>query len=534
MTTSPVAEYAALETIDLVLFEELRVDIRSKWHPSGLAWIATEDMFQQNSTVDDESADGVEVAGQEPESYGALRPGGEPFSESLTISNVPCSVAKTAASCNQSFHLRTNMLQAVLKNVRDTYVKKKGQLEDQMANNKCRGAGLRRMVRFCNVADEDDYDVIADDIESVASSAEVIISFQTVDLKSFHCVQFRTPRIKGVGQHRRKSSNVVENLFIALKGLEEVRDKYNTADTTVTIIDSNSVFLCEIHKMAEVKAQCVASSASAPLERYKGQNVTLQRLGSRRCSRTRFSLIICLPSKAMFKPLHQTLGSAHVFKSAEGFSANDLQKSGRLQHSHIPLIDLRTSELAFFYPFISLPTPWTTDVGNIRAGKKFFLNCDILGDGAPRIQQRYQRQPCYQGPRPRVGEGVLGELRGIPGEQRIREWRPEGRIGQTWNRIQRRVSASVGERKAQRQLVLSRQSDELRNGENVVARAESSPKSCLLAWLSFVQRSASRIQDHSSEQLVDHGRQADRVIVANVVLVSPFVQQNSPASLPLR
>uniref|UniRef100_A0A183GGM3 HET domain-containing protein n=1 Tax=Heligmosomoides polygyrus TaxID=6339 RepID=A0A183GGM3_HELPZ len=92
----------------------------------------------------------------------------------------------------------------------------------------------------------------------------------------------------------------------------------------------------------------------------------------------------------------------------------------------------------------------------------------------------------------------------------------------------------VDERKAQRQLVLSRHFDELRNGVYIVDHAESSPKSRLLAWLSFVQRSADPIQDDSIKQLVDYGQQADRAIVANVVHVSLLVQQDGPAGLPLR
>ncbi|VDO85817.1 unnamed protein product, partial [Heligmosomoides polygyrus] len=47
------------------------------------------------------------------------------------------------------------------------------------------------------------------------------------------------------------------------------------------------------------------------------------------------------------------------------------------------------------------------------------------------------------------------------------------------------------------------------------------------------KRSADPIQDHSSKQLVGYGQQADRAIVANVVHVSLFVQQDGPAGLPL-
>ena len=81
--------------------------------------------------------------------------------------------------------------------------------------------------------------------------------------------------------------------------------------------------------------------------------------------------------------------------------------------------------------------------------------------------------------------------------------------------------------------MLSRHFGELRNGVYVVDRAESSPKSCLFAWLSFVQRSANHIQDDSSEQLVDYGQQADWAIVANVVHVSLLVQQYGLAGPPL-
>ncbi|VDP36811.1 unnamed protein product [Heligmosomoides polygyrus] len=46
-----------------------------------------------------------------------------------------------------------------------------------------------------------------------------------------------------------------------------------------------------------------------------------------------------------------------------------------------------------------------------------------------------------------------------------------------------------------RAILLSLYFDEFRNGVYVTDPAESSPKSCLFAWLSFVQRSADLIQD---------------------------------------
>ncbi|VDP03246.1 unnamed protein product [Heligmosomoides polygyrus] len=97
------------------------------------------------------------------------------------------------------------VLHAVFKNLRDTYVKKKRQLKDQMDKG----------VRFCNVADEDDYGAPRSQMMSRqrASSPSTAFNFELRKAKEENNNDFK----------------VAEGLITALKSSDGDHDKYDTA-----------------------------------------------------------------------------------------------------------------------------------------------------------------------------------------------------------------------------------------------------------------------------------------------------------------